>query len=145
MKKLLLFLVFALVCASASGQGRIGRVRDSLATRSMPRQARVVVTESGDAARAVRRADGDTVRVKIVRYGVSLFRANGQDAGENARAVITRFAEMYPDIPVSLEYASPWFTVSAGNFVDRTDAIALCGKVQQQFPMAVVRQKDAIQ
>ncbi len=124
-----------------SGQG-MEYVRQALSQPAFGSGARMEIRETPDAAAAVRRADLTAGRTQVTAYGVSLFRDNSQNAGANARAAVSRFAEMYPEIPVRVKYDSPWFTVEAGLFVDRTDAVALGGRVQAQFPKAVVIQHE---
>ncbi len=140
MKKILITLVFAALAFDAGAQG-IQRQRAELA-RQGSNKVRVEVTEEADAARAVTAADRVTRKEKITGYRVSLFRDNSQTAGENARSVAAQFREQFPDIPVQVAYESPYFKVTAGNFVDKLDAIALCGKALQCFPKAVVMQEE---
>ncbi len=140
MKKILILLVFAALALDAGAQG-IQRERAELARQGANR-ARVEVTEEADAARAVAAADRVSRKDKITGYRVSLFRDNSQTAGENARSVAAQFREQFPDIPVQVAYESPYFKVTAGNFVDKVDAIALCGKALSHFPKAVVMQEE---
>lgn len=141
MKKILLLMVFAALAVSAGAQG-IQRQRAELARPGANGRARVEVTEEADAARAVTTADRVTRKEKVTGYRVSLFRDNSQAAGENARSVAAQFREQFPEIPVQVAYQSPYFTVTAGNFVDKVDAIALCGKALAHFPKAVVMQEE---
>jgi hypothetical protein len=121
----------------AHAQG-IARVREELTQPAPLTGVSVKVTEQHDAARAVAAADRNTGTKKITCYHVGLFRDNSQSAGANARAIAAQFREIFPGVPVDLDYESPYFRVVAGNFVDHLDAIALCGKVIAQFPKAVV-------
>ncbi len=123
--------------STASAQG-IAKVREGLSKPATFSGARVVVTEHSDAAEAIATADRNGRQSKVTNYRVGLFRDNSQYAQANARAVVEKFKEIYPDIAVNVEYESPYFTVSAGNFVDHTSAVALCGKVMPTFPKAVV-------
>ena len=141
MKKILVLFVFAALALDAGAQG-IQRQRAELARTGVSGRARVEVTEEPDAARAVTAADRVTRRDKVTGYRVSLFRDNSQTAGENSRSVAAQFREQFPDIPVQVAYESPYFKVTAGNFVDKVDAIVLCGKVLPHFPKAVVMQEE---
>ncbi len=140
MKKIVILLVFATLALDAGAQG-IQRARADL-SRQGANRARIEVIEEPDAARAVTAADRVTRKDKITGYRVSLFRDNSQTAGENARSVAAQFREQFPDIPVQVAYESPYFKVTAGNFVDKVDAIALCGKALAHFPKAVVMQEE---
>ncbi len=100
------------------------------------------IRETPDAAAAVRRADLTAGRTQVTAYGVSLFRDNSQSAGENARAVKVQFEEMYSGISAEVSYESPYFKVTVGNYLDRTSALALWGKVLPHFPKAVVVQEE---
>ncbi len=141
MRKTILVFVAAVWAIAAGAQG-ISRVREELARPGFGSAARVVVREQGDAAQAVFNADYSTPRTTVMTYGVSLFRDNSQNAGENARAVAAQFAAGRPEITVTVSYESPYFRVEAGNFIDRTDAVALAGQVLAQFPKAVVVQSE---
>ncbi len=141
MKKTVLFFAFVLVVAGVDAQ-KIGRMRDALARPAAFSRARVEVIEQPDAARAVAMADNAAGRTKITVYRVSLLSDNSQNAGANAQAVAARFGELFPGIAVEVSYESPHFKVAAGNFIDRVEAVALCGKVLSHFPKAYVKQED---
>ncbi|MDR2890706.1 MAG: hypothetical protein LBV18_03770 [Alistipes sp.] len=140
MKKAILFFVFVLAASGAGAQG-IARMRSSLATAGQSGQ-RVEVNETASAAAAIAAADRNGRTTRVMTYSVSLFRDNSQSAGANARAVATKFKAMYADIPVEVSYESPYFKVTAGSFIDRIGAIALCGRILAEFPKAVVIQQD---
>ena len=137
MKRTLLTLLSVVCVAGAAAQG-VARVSEELARPDFESGARIEVHVSDDAVRAVRNADRNSERTSITGYGVNLFSDNSQDGRRNAYAAAERFAEMYPDIQVDVSYENPWFKVTAGYFLDRTDAIALCGRILAQFRTAVV-------
>lgn len=141
MKRIALLVVFLLVCAGVGAQG-MERVREELARPDAVGGARVEVIVQTDAASAVDVADHTPRPEKITSYRVSLFRDNSQTAGANVRAVAMQFREMFPGIHVDVRYESPYFEAVAGNFMDRTDAVALSGKVVSRFPKAVVVQEE---
>lgn len=141
MKKILLIALSALWALGVNAQG-VARVTEELARPGFGSGARVEVSVEDDAAAAIRNADHTSGRTTVMVYGVSLLRDNSQNAGENAGAVKAKFTEMYPGVHVSLSYENPWFKVEAGPFVDRTDAVALCGRVLAAFPKAVVIQQE---
>ena len=142
MKKLTVTLVAAVWMTGAGAQG-ISRMREELAGADFVSRARVEVRIADDAAAAVRSADRDSERTSVMAYGVSLIRDNSQNARGNAQAVEAQFAELFPGIPVKMSYESPWFKVTAGGyFVNRIDAVALCGKALAQFSKAFVVQQE---
>ncbi len=100
--------------------------------------ARVDVIVTDDAKPALRGADTHTPRHSVTAYGVRLLSDSSQDGRANAGAAMDRFASIYPDVDVNMSYEIPEFWVTAGHFVDRLDAVALCGKVQSLFPRAFV-------
>ncbi len=142
MKRIILLMAFVFAASGVGAQG-IARVREALARPDAFSRARVEVKEQPDAARAISLADHTHRLAKVTAYRVSLFRDNSQVAGENARAVEAQFEEMYPEIAAEVSYESPYFKVTAGNYLDRTSALALWGKVLPHFPKAVVVQEEA--
>ncbi len=141
MKRALFALLFAVLATGAGAQG-VARMTEELARADFASGARIEVSYRGDAEAAIRNADHTSRRTGVMAYGVSLFRDNSQNAGANAQSVRARFAGMHPEVHVTLSYENPWFKVEAGPFVDRTDAVALCGRVLADFPKAVVIQQD---
>jgi hypothetical protein len=97
---------------------------------------------SDSTAAAIDRADHAS-RTSITVYGVRLFSDNSQNARENAYAAAAEFSSLQPDIPVVVNYQTPHFLVTAGMFVDRTDAVALSGRVLAAFPKAMVVPHEA--
>lgn len=129
--------MFALLALECGAQG-IQRTRDRLERPEAGSRARIEVSEEPDAARAILAADRVARVDKVDGYRVSLFRDNKQSSGEDARAVAAQFKEKFPGIPVQVAYEAPYFKVTAGNYVDRVDAIALWGRALPHFPKAVV-------
>ena len=101
--------------------------------------ARVVVSEHGDAARAVANAARDAQRLSYKGHRVCIFFDNGPDARSGAIAAKQLFEETYPGIRVYMVYESPWFSVSVGNCLTTEEAIILRGKVAQTFPKAFLK------
>jgi hypothetical protein len=142
MKRAVLTLVFAVAATCAGAQG-IERVTRELARPGFGSGARIEIALEDDAAAALRNADHPSGRTTVMAYGVSLFRDNSQNAGADAQSVRAQFAEIYPDVPVTLSYENPYFKVETGPFIDRVDAVALCGKVLSAgFRQAVVSQRE---
>ncbi len=139
MKSIVLFLICAVWAAGAAAQGVEGVRRElGRADFSSPGRARIEVVVSDDAAQAIRTADMSSGPGSITAYGVRLFSDSSQDGRANAQAAMGRFAEANPGIDVNISYETPAFWVTAGHFVDRIDAVALCGRVLSLFPRAFV-------
>jgi hypothetical protein len=142
MKKVVIIVLFALLGSSATAQG-IRYLSEGLAVPDGASGARIEVVEEGDAAHAIEAFDRTARIEKVDGYRVSLFRDNKQTSGEDARAVMAQFKEKFPGIAVAVSYESPYFKVTAGNFIDRVDAIALQGKALPFFNKAfVILEKD---
>ncbi len=143
MKKLLFVMLAALWALGADAQG-VARMSEELPRQDPASGARIELRVADDAAEALHGADHRTARRKIVAYGVSLFRDNSQNARVNAYNTSEKFSEAQPGVSVEVKYESPWFRVEAGWFVDRTDAVALCGRILGAFPKAVVVQREVV-
>lgn len=101
--------------------------------------ARVVVTEHGDAARAVADAARNAQRLSYKGHRVCIFFDNGPDARSGALAAKQLFEETFPGIKVYMVYESPWFSVSVGDCLTAEEAIILKGRVSGTFPKAFVK------
>jgi len=104
--------------------------------------ARVEVTVEGSAAGVLRSAQGTAHTATTTAFAVSLIRDNTQHARENTYAAAAEFREAFPGITVEVSYEAPWFRATAGCFVNRTDAVALCGRVLPRFKKAIVIQQE---
>lgn len=133
-------LWFLIVClafsASVGAQGTAG-VRAGL-------EPQIVVRETLDAQAVTAMIDSQPKPERMSVYAVRLFSDNSQNAGSNARAVAARFGEMYGSENVRVDYQTPYFRVTAGRFIDRTDAVALCGKVLANFPKSFVVEEHVL-
>jgi hypothetical protein len=129
---------------AAAGPGAEG-VRERLAAidyGGASSAARIEVSVTDDARGAIRSADLTGARTTIKAYGVRLFSDSSQQGRENAYGAEKRFEEAWPGIGADVTYETPAFWVTAGCFVDRIDAVALCGRVLGQFPRAFVVPMD---
>jgi len=104
--------------------------------------ARIEVLVEGTAAEALRAARKTASAPTMTTFAVSLIRDNTQNARANTYAVAAEFREAFPGIGVEVSYEAPWFRATAGRFVDRTDAVALCGRALQKFKKAIVIQQE---
>ena len=98
--------------------------------------ARVLVSEHGDAARAVAQA---AQRLSYKGHRVCIFFDNGPDARSGAMAAKNLFEETFPGTKVYMVYESPWFSVSVGNCLSAEEAVILKGRVAQTFPKAFLK------
>lgn len=105
-------------------------------------ESRVVVTEHGDAARAVAEASRTGQRLRFRGYRVCIFFDNGQDARAGAVAARTLFEESYPGTQVYMVYENPYFKVSVGNCLTAEEAIILKGRISPTFPKAFVKSEE---
>ncbi len=144
MKKALLIVAIVVAgvgggvtCPPAYAQG-IARVTGEIATPAAGSGAQVVVRMTDDAARAVQAADRNAAITSVVAYGVRIYNDSSQDGRENALAAKARFEELFPGIEAAMSYEIPSFLVTAGHFIDRVDAVALCGRAMAQFRNAFV-------
>ena len=62
----------------------------------------------------------------------------GNDALEHAKAVKAQFENAFPDIPIYLTYAEPYFRLRAGNFRNRVEAEKSLRRIKRQFKEAFV-------
>lgn len=109
--------------------------RNKLRTPDTKYGSRVEVVEHGAAASAVRsvvRPDGGKIR----GYRVRIFFDNSQSARTQAQQTMAKFKEIYPSIPVYMDYDDPYFKVTVGNCITYEEAVILCGKIRDSFELA---------
>lgn len=97
----------------------------------------IEVRETPDAQAVTAALDAAPRAERITVYAVRLLSDNSQNAGANARAAAARFNETF-GAEARVDYQTPYFRVTVGRFVDRTDAVALCGRVLGVFPKSFV-------
>lgn len=139
----LILVCLLLAAASTAGAQSLEAFRQRLAQpttgSALFDPARVLVTEHGDAARAVADAARNAQRLSYKGYRVCIFFDNGPDARSGAMAAKQLFEETFPGIRVYMVYESPWFSVSVGNCLTAEEAIILKGKVTTAFPKAFLK------
>lgn len=141
----ILILLFAALTRPARAQSLDAfkeRLRSPVASQTTLGAARVLVTEHGDAARAVADASRSGSRLRLRGYRVCIFFDNGQDARAGAVAAKTLFEEKFPDIRVYWVYENPYFRVTVGNCLTAEEAIILKGKVSGVFPKAFPKSEE---
>lgn len=104
--------------------------------------AKVVVSENGDAATAVRKASQEGTRLRFKGYRVCVFFDNGQNARADAKAAAALFEENFPGIRSHLFYENPYFKVTVGNCVTAEEAIILMERVKGVFPKAFLKSEE---
>lgn len=135
-------VMFAAVTANAQS---LESFKNQLQRSDNNYNSRVTVTEHGTAISAVRSAMASRFGVQSVQgYRVRIFFDNKQNAREKALETERRFKEIFPDIPVYLEYKSPDFKVTVGNCRTREEAIMLKGRIEGMFPTAFVTMEGNI-
>lgn len=99
----------------------------------------VRVTETPDAAAAVRAVDQRTKRTKVNGYTIVILFDNSQQARENAVEAKETFEENFKGVNIDVTYENPWFTVSVGRYLTMEEAIIELGRIRSVFPKAFPR------
>lgn len=79
---------------------------------------------------------------EISGYRLRIYFSNAQNARVASEAAARLFAEKYPDIPVYRIYVYPNFKVTVGDFLTKSEALALLSAVKQDFPAAFIVKED---
>ena len=135
MKRLLLLAVA--VPSLVWGRGVSG-FRAALAAPDSLYASRITVVEASDAAALVSRLDGVQSTDRIRGQRICIYSDNSQNARTNAQNVMEQFRGAYPDIPVYMDYETPYFKVKVGNCINYEEAITLWGQVKGLFPKAIM-------
>ena len=69
---------------------------------------------------------------------VQIFMEIGNEALQHAEEVKKQFEKDFPDIPIYLTYAEPYFRLRAGNFRNRVEAEQCLRRIKPQFKEAFV-------
>lgn len=106
-------------------------------------QARVTVTEHGDAARIVDVTSHQGHKTHVEGHRVCIYSDNGPNARGGAFAAKELFETTYPGIRVYAVYSPPpYFRVTVGNCLTREEAIILMNKVLPTFPKAYLMTEE---
>lgn len=131
---------------TAARAQRIGNFKQKLAVpavnESLHTTSRVVVTEYGSAATAVRQADTAVQSDAVNGFRIVIFFDNGSTARADAEATITAFNSMYPDVHSQIDYENPYFKVLVGSCLTSEEAIVLLGRVRNDFPKAYITRES---
>ena len=71
-------------------------------------------------------------------YRIHVFMEIGNDALKHAEEVKRQFERAFPDIPIYLTYAEPYFRLRAGNFRNRVEAEKCLRRIKPRFKEAFV-------
>ena len=77
-------------------------------------------------------------------YRIRIFFDNKQSARNNSETILNKFTELFPDIPAYRSYSNPYFTVSVGDFKNKSEAVRALELIKPEFPNALVL-RDNIQ
>lgn len=132
-----LFIVLMLSLASLTAEAQnLNRYKEKLQSSDPTYGSRVSVTEHGTAATAVRSMQNRSLPNELWGYRVRIFFDNSQNARTLANQAMTRFKEIYPDIPAYIVYDNPYFKVTVGNCLTEDEARILQGRIQGAFDRA---------
>lgn len=71
-------------------------------------------------------------------YRIHIFMEIGNQALDHAKAVKAQFERAFPDIPIYLTYAEPYFRLRAGDFRNRVEAEKCLRRIKPKFKEAFV-------
>ena len=71
-------------------------------------------------------------------YRIHIFMEIGNEALKNAEAMKRKFEAAFPDIPIYLTYAEPYFRLRVGDFRNRVEAEKCLRRIKPQFREAFV-------
>ena len=71
-------------------------------------------------------------------YRIHVFMEIGNEALQHAEAVKRQFESAFPDIPIYLTYAEPYFRLRAGDFRNRVEAEKCLRRIKPRFKEAFV-------
>ena len=71
-------------------------------------------------------------------YRIHIFMEIGNEALKHAEEVKSQFEKAFPDIPVYLTYAEPYFRLRAGDFRNRVEAERSLRRIKPRFKEAFV-------
>ena len=71
-------------------------------------------------------------------YRIHIFSNLGSSARGQSQATKARFYELFPEIPIYLEYKSPYYKVYVGDFRTKVDALKDFKRIKRYFPSAYI-------
>ncbi len=98
----------------------------------------LTVRKSEKAAEALSIIDSLPRNTSVQGYRIGLFFDNGQEARTKATLMRDTFVANFPTEPVYMVYQSPYYKVSAGDYLTEEEAIVSFEKIRKVFPNAYV-------
>ena len=77
-------------------------------------------------------------RKGIPGYRIRIYADLGSGAREQSQATKARFYELFPEIPIYMEYVSPYFRVLVGDYRTKIDALKDFNRIKRYFPSAFI-------
>lgn len=74
----------------------------------------------------------------LAGYRVRIFFDNRQTARVASEETLKRFESLYHDVVAYRTYANPYFKVTVGDFMTKSEAMALLERIRYEFPSAFV-------
>lgn len=86
--------------------------------------------------RVARVNDGEQEKGSVLMpiYRIQLFSANNNNAKAQAEKLAREVGAEFPDLPLSVSYASPFWRLRVGEFRTREEAQAMQFQIQSKFP-----------
>lgn len=141
MQKLFLLTITAMCALGTAAAQDIKTYKQQL-SRPAENGARVEVREYGDAAAIISNAPaGDQTR-KVQGFRVRIFFDNSPNARTAGNETLTKFKELFPDIPADIYYENPYFKVTVGNCRTWDEVNILKGRILGTFDKAFVVREE---
>ena len=123
MKRLgfLLFILMLAIVSNAQNSGSLNLNQDSKIDALIQKQKELYSIDSS--------SNG---------YRIHIFMEIGNEALKQAETMKRNFEAAFPDIPVYLTYAEPYFRLRAGDFRNRVEAEKCLRRIKPQFREAFV-------
>ena len=71
-------------------------------------------------------------------YRIRIFANSGQTARNEAYTSKSRFIQVYPDVPVYVEYQEPNYKIYVGNYLTRSEALKALKNINRNFSNAFI-------
>ena len=135
-------MIMASAACILCAYGARGQEIAALQRRMASGRDAVRVTETADAAAAVRAVEQRTKSTKVNGYTIVILFDNTQQARENAVKAKETFEENFKGVNIDVTYENPWFTVSVGRYLTMEEAIIELGRIRSVFPKAFPRSAE---
>lgn len=71
-------------------------------------------------------------------FRIRIFSNLGSAARDQSQVTKARFYELFPEIPIYLEYLSPYFKIYVGDYRTKIDALKDFNRIKRYFPSAFI-------